>query len=157
MNNKLAYNDQSDAIVGRTTMVFGWCLWPHIPGEQCTQSRFFTRYSWDSFCRAGGACPAQERLHSLLSIQRKQIGLARREEAHVAQRSPHDNVMEAAIGCGNELHGLGVDKDGDRRHRRVGTTISIRQRWSSHSWFVLFVEHLTSVARTSPSPSTKFP
>jgi hypothetical protein len=62
-------------------------------------------------------------------------------EAHVTHRSPHDNVMEATTGCGNELHRVGIDEDGDRRHRRVSTTISIRRRrWHDDS-FGLFVEH----------------
>ena len=52
---------------------------------------------------------------------------------------------------------FGIDEDGDRRHRCVSTTIPIRRRrLSSHSRFGLFVEHLTSVARTSPSSSTNF-
>jgi hypothetical protein len=46
----------------------------------------------------------------------------------VTHKSPHDNVVEATTGCGNELHRVGVDEDGDRRHRRVSTTISIRRR-----------------------------
>jgi hypothetical protein len=59
----------------------------------------------------------------------------------VTHRSPHNNVMEAAIGCGNELHRVGIDEDGDRQHRRVNTTISIQQRrWHDNS-FGLFVEH----------------
>jgi hypothetical protein len=65
----------------------------------------------------------------------------------MTQRSPHDNVGEVAIGCGNELHELGVDEDGDRRHRCVSTTISIRRRrWHDDS-FEFFVEHLVDITQ----------
>jgi hypothetical protein len=54
-----------------------------------------------------------------------------------AKKSPR-NVVEAATGCGDELHGLGVDEDGDRRHRCVSTTISIRRRQWHDDSFGLF-------------------